>query len=93
MTWLDRYYDSNAYLFETTDYGFKWGPMYVDRCCSDDRHGVLLRVSNKLFPYDARRYVDIRISPSGKVIAVRTGGPVVVSVGPGGRLKQEKERK
>lgn len=65
--------------FEKTPYGFRWGPMHVDRCCSDERLGVVLRVSVKPFPESCERYVDIRVSPKGSKIQVETHGRVEVS--------------
>jgi hypothetical protein len=62
--------------FELTPYGFRWGPMYVEHCFSDERHGVVLRVSTKPFPESCERYVEIRISPSGKIMTVKTKGRV-----------------
>ena len=64
--------------FELTRYGFRWGPMHVDRCCSDKRGGVVLRVSSKPFPESCERYVDIRVSPGGKILDAETHGSVKV---------------
>ena len=69
----DPFYDKVS-DFELTQYGFRWGPMHVDRCCSDERFGVVLRVSVKPFPESCERHVDIRISPKGGVISVELHG-------------------
>ena len=62
--------------FEFTKYGFRWGPVHVDRCCSDKIGGVVVRISNAPFPESCKRYVDVRVSPKGRVMQVETHGNV-----------------
>jgi hypothetical protein len=62
--------------FELTKFGFRWGPLHVDRCCSDKIGGVVLRVSVEPFPKSCERNVEIRVSPKGRVMQVGTHGKV-----------------
>ena len=48
--------------YEETRYGFEWGSLAVNRLISDPKGGYLLEVRT---PY---RVLEIRVSPSGKVI-------------------------
>jgi hypothetical protein len=56
-----------AYLREITPYGFKWGPVEVQRWCSDDKGGVVIGLITK------RESVEIRVTPTG---LIRVGAPV-----------------
>ncbi len=53
--------------FEFTDYGFRWGPMYVTRMYSDKDGGVRLLVSNSENHWEGKG-VEVRISPKGRVV-------------------------
>jgi len=48
---------------ELTDYGFKWGPMNVQRACSDGRYHTLL-IQTK------RWDIQLSVSPSGRAVHV-----------------------
>jgi len=49
--------------FETTQYGFIYGPATVERACSDDKMGwIVLRVGTKKHPY-----LQLYITKTGKV--------------------------
>ena len=49
---------------KTTDYGFKWGPVEVDRAANDDKKGwVVLMVKTKKHPHGIQVYV----TKTGKV--------------------------
>jgi len=49
---------------KTTQYGFEWGPVEVDRACHDDKKGwVLLMVKTKKHPHGIQVYV----TKTGKV--------------------------
>ena len=45
-----------------TDYGFTFGPMIVERVCSDDRVGYVLVVRDS----DRNTVIEIRCSPKGR---------------------------
>jgi len=44
-----------------TKYGFKWGPASVERCVSDPKFGVVLKISTK------GKTLEVRITPSGLI--------------------------
>ena len=49
---------------KTTEYGFKWGPVEVDRACNDDKKGwAILMVKTKKHPHGIQVYV----TKTGKV--------------------------
>ena len=50
--------------FAETDYGFDWGGMSVERLASDPKFGTVIRV------YSKHQYVDVRVSPGGRVLKV-----------------------
>jgi len=49
---------------ERTTYGFRWGPMEVERLVSDHRGGVLIAIRT------GHKRVEIRVSPKGNKIDV-----------------------
>ena len=47
-------------------YGFRWGPLVVQRCCHDEKRlGYMLTIRT-----DKGREVEIRVSPKGDRITV-----------------------
>ena len=52
-----------------TKYGFDYGNARVERVFSDDRYGVVLRVASVTHP---DRYVDVRVTPSGRKVEAHT---------------------
>lgn len=48
-------------LVENTKFGFWWGPMLVERTCSDEKWGAIVSIKG------AREVVEIRVTPSGSV--------------------------
>jgi hypothetical protein len=50
-------------LGEVTKYGFKWGPVEVQRMCADGRYHTLLLKT-------AHREVQVSISPTGRSVRV-----------------------
>ncbi len=63
-----------AYELTETKYGFRWGPVEVSRLISDERGGVLLSVMTDT------QEVEIRVSPSGRVLDLRHPRPRVPRV-------------
>lgn len=47
-------------LTETT-YGFKWGPVSVERLASEDKFGVVLLIETE------RGRLEVRVTPSGLI--------------------------
>lgn len=47
------------YGLKETSFGFDWGPMSIERVCSDDKGGVVIAVKSN------KETVDIRVTPSG----------------------------
>jgi len=60
--------------YQLTDepYGFKWGPMVVSRCISDERIGVVVTIQTK-----CNREVNIRVTPGGQIRIGRVGKRVL----------------
>ena len=57
--------------YETTQYGFKWGPVEVIRHCSDDKEGwVLMSLKTK------REEIEFRVTAGGRFVVRKwtTGG-------------------
>jgi hypothetical protein len=50
-----------------TRFGFIYGNAVVERMLSDDKLGVVIRVSSAK---DAQCYVDVRVSPAGRKVEV-----------------------
>jgi hypothetical protein len=48
-----------------TRYGFQYGSAVIERVLSDERLGIVIRVSSAL---DSKKYVDVRVSPAGRVV-------------------------
>lgn len=65
----------NRFPLCQTTYGFRWGPLLVERCMSDKRAGIVVTVSG------ATHYVHIRVSPGGRALSV--DGPHLIPVGLG----------
>lgn len=53
----------------TTEYGFKWGPMTVERCISDPKLGYLLTVSA------GGKTLELVCTPTGKKLRVQSEHP------------------
>ncbi len=53
------------YHLDETSFGFDWGPAIVERVVSDERHGVVICVRSP------RGRVDIRVTPSGKIVVTQ----------------------
>jgi hypothetical protein len=56
---------------QLTDYGFNWGPLNIERACSDDKKGwVLLLVKTEKYQSGIEVYVTktgkVRVFGSGK---------------------------
>ena len=49
---------------QETKYGFKWGPVTVERCTSDPKFGVIITATTP------KGRVHLRVTPSG---LIRTG--------------------
>mgnify|MGYP001603501688 CR=1 FL=1 len=54
---------------EETKYGFKWGPLIVERDASDPKGGYLLSI------YTASAKVEVRVTPKGQKIEVVLDAP------------------
>jgi hypothetical protein len=53
------------------DYGFRWGPLVVQRVCHDaKKFGYVLSVET-----DAGKQIEIRVSPKGTKIEVERNDP------------------
>ena len=50
----------NAFEFVFEQYGFRWGPLMVQRTCSDPKGGIVITV------LAACGAVEIRVSPKGR---------------------------
>jgi len=46
-------------LLNQTLYGFIWGPLEIERCCSDPKWGVLITLSTD------KEKIEIRSTPTG----------------------------
>ena len=51
---------SNDFKLEQTAYGFIWGPMDLERTCSDPKFGITLTLKSD------HREVEVRMSPKGR---------------------------
>lgn len=54
----------NRYPLTQTRYGFRWGPVTVERTATDEKWGVVVTVKG------ATEQVDIRVSPAGRTLTV-----------------------
>ena len=52
-------------LFEVTQYGFKWGPLEIERAIADDKLGYVLTVRTRT------ETLDVVTSPKGRKLAVQ----------------------
>lgn len=57
------------YELTETKYGFRWGPLTVERLISDPKFGVLIEVSTPM------QRMEIRSSPQGSKLEVCAKGP------------------
>lgn len=55
----------NGFDCEMTDYGFRWGPLEVERATSHPKFGVFLTLRT-----DMGREVTVRVSPTGRVMKI-----------------------
>lgn len=55
----------SAFKCEQTQYGFRWGPMKVERTVSDEKCGVVVTLQSE------HRTVQVRFSPKGQRADVR----------------------
>ena len=62
---------------EETRYGFAWGNAMVERVASDGRIGWVLRVWARRDDGRLGAYVDVRVSPGGRMIEALEPGPVL----------------
>jgi hypothetical protein len=61
--------DKDNYVYEETLYGFRWGPVYVERACSDEKGGVVIRIATGPIG-ESKNAVHIRVSPKGRTLTV-----------------------
>ena len=53
-----------------TQFGFSWGPVVVERACSDEKKGwVLMRIITKKYPHG----IQIYVTKSGKIRVFSSG--------------------
>jgi hypothetical protein len=74
----------SKYSYKETPYGFRWGPMWVERAASDEKGGVVLRVATAPAGEGAGRVIYIRVSPRGQSVTVEPGESVRVAFAKGG---------
>ena len=53
-----------CFSFAMTRYGFRWGPLRVERIISDPKWGVVLRIGTD------REQWEVRVSPKGRRMTV-----------------------
>lgn len=57
----------NKFPLEETDYGFRWGPVAVERVLSDPKFGVLLSLATR------KHKIELRVTPGGRILIYKWG--------------------
>jgi hypothetical protein len=55
---------------DVTRFGWLWGNVYIERLTTDERAGWYLRVWGRRDNGKLEDYVDIRVTPTGKLVKV-----------------------